>query len=151
MKKKREVICIKRLCLSLMVLVLLSALFGCGGLRTYTLDEILPAPTDDATLLPLIESVTVTRADGASVTVSGPEVETLMMAFGTLTCTRKQTEGVVPAYTLTFAMADPADVRLPLYVTSDTEYTDPCLQYGEYVYSPVNTRFDLQYLDGLFS
>ncbi len=140
----------RRICLFLSLTVLVGTLFGCGSLRAYTLDEILPAPTDDATLLPLIESVTVTRADGESVTVSGPDVETLMMAFGTLVCTRKQTDGVAAAYTLTFVMADPSDVRPDLLVTPDTEYADPCIQYGEYLYTPVDARFDLQYLDSLF-
>ena len=141
----------KNTCLALAaVLLLCTALSGCGALRTYTLDEILPAPVDEATLLPLIESVTVTRADGAAVTVSGPEVETLMLCFEGLTCTRRQTEGLAPAYTLVFSMTDSSDVRPALYITPDTAEASPRLQYGEYVYDPVNTRFDLAYMDSLF-
>ncbi len=134
-----------------LLFLLCTVLAGCGSLRTYKLDEILPNPVDDATLLPLIASIEVIRAaDGASVTVSGPEVETLMLSFGSLTCTKKQTDGVAAAYTVTFFMTDTADVPPALHITMDTAETDPYLQYGEYVYYPVNTRLDVAYLESLF-
>ena len=43
-------------------------LFGCTSLRTHELDDALPDVLDEYTLLPLIESVTITRqADGKQI------------------------------------------------------------------------------------
>lgn len=131
-------------------LLSLCMLAGCGNLRTYNMSEILPAALDDATLLPIIESVTVTRvSDGVSVTVTGTEVELLMLAFENLTCTRTGADGTEFAYALTFQMADSSDIRNPLYVTAETEEKTPMLQYGEYTYDPI-TPLDLFYIDSLF-
>ena len=129
----------------------LVCLAGCS-LKTYTLDEILPVPADDVTLLPLIDAVTVTRvSDGASVTVSGTDVETLMLAFDNMTCTRKKAAERADVYTLSFAMTDPADVRPVLYIEEISSTGELVFKYGEYDYFLVNTVFDTAYLESLFS
>ena len=135
----------------LLGLVLLFALTGCS-LRTYTTDEILPAAVDESTLLPRIGAVTVTRAgDGASVTVTGTEVETLMLAFDNLTCTRKNAAVRTDVYTLSFAMTDPAEVYPDLHIRRIAATGELTLTVGEYEYYLVNTRLDTACLDSLFS
>lgn len=132
------------------LLLSLCMLAGCGNLRTYNMSEILPAALDDATLLPIIESVTVTRvSDGVSVTVTGTEVELLMLAFENLTCTRTESVETAMDYVLDFRMADPSDIQNPLYITAETEERLPMLQHGEYTYDPI-TPLDLFYIDSLF-
>lgn len=130
--------------------LLLLCLAGCS-LKTYTMDEILPPAVDDGTLLPRIGSVTVTRAaDGASVTVTGTEVETLMLTFDGLICTRKAAEARTEVYTLSFAMTDPADTRPDLCIRRIESTGELTLTVGEYEYYLVNTRLDTAYLESLF-
>lgn len=132
--------------------ILLALCFAGCSLKTYTTDEILPAAVDESTLLPRIDAVTVTRAeDGASVTVTGTEVETLMLVFDSLTCTRKNAEARTEVYTLSFAMADPADVRPDLHIREIASTGELTLTVGEYEYYLVNTRLDTAYLDSLFA
>ena len=140
----------KRILLFFAALLLL-CLAGCS-LKAYMMDEILPLAVDDSTLLPLIGSVTVIRADdGASVTVTGTEVETLMLTFDSLTCTRKTPKVRTDVYTLSFAMTDPADVRPDLFIRRIDETGELTLTVGEYEYYLVNTRLDTAYLESLFS
>lgn len=137
--------------LTLAFCMIACGLIGCS-LRTYTMDTVLPAAVDDSTLLPLIDAVTVTRAaDGASVAVTGTDVETLMLVFDNLTCTRKTAEARTDVYTLSFVMTDPADVHPDLYVRQISSTGELTLTCGEYEYFLVNTRLDTAYLDALFS
>ncbi len=141
----------KRLACLFAAWMIIASLAGCSSLRTYTLDEVLPAPVDDATLLSLIESVTLTRAsDGAEVIVSGTDVELLMLIFDGIPCMRKKTAEGLADYTLTFRMTDEADVRPPLYIVVGTGEYAPYFLYGEYEYEPVYMWFDTTYIDSLF-
>lgn len=134
----------------LLCTVLLLCFAGCS-LKTYTMDGILPAAVDESTLLPLIDSVTVTRAaDGASVTVTGTEVETLMLMFDGLTCTRKTTAVRTDVYILSFSMTDPAETCPALFIRRIDETGELTLTVGEYEYYLVNTRLDTAYLESLF-
>lgn len=136
-------------CLAMLLFV--TGLAGCS-LRAYTMDAILPAAVDDGTLLPLIDTVTVTRAaDGAAVTVTGTEVETLMLVFENLTCIRKTPEVRTDVYTLSFTMTDPADVRPDLCIRRISATGELTLTVGEYEYYLMNGRLDTAYLDALFS
>lgn len=140
----------KRFSLFFAFLLAAVLLVGCGSLRTYTLEEILPAPVEDATLLPLIESVTLTRAsDGAEITVTGTDVEMLMLVFDGIPCTRTKSAEGLADYTLTFTMTDKADVRPPLYIVIGTGEYAPYFLFGEYEYDPVNLWFDTAYIDSL--
>ncbi len=130
--------------------LLLLCIAGCS-LKTYTMDEILPAAVDESTLLPLIDAVTITRADdGASVTVTGTEVETLMLVFDNLTCTRKTPKVRTDVYTLSFTMTDSADVRPDLRIRRIAATGELTLTLEEYEYYLVNTRLDTAYLESLF-
>lgn len=141
----------KRLAWLFAVLMIAVSLAGCASLRAYTLDEVLPAPVDEATLLSLIDSVTLVRAsDGASVTVEGTDVELLMLTFDGIPCMRRKSTGGLADYTITFTMTDRTDVRPPLYIVVGTGEYVPCFLYGEYEYEPVNMRFDTTYIDSLF-
>ncbi len=135
----------------LLGIVLALCFAGCS-LKTYTTDEILPAAVDESTLLPLIDAVTVTRAeDGASVTVTGTDVETLMLAFDSLTCTRKAPKVRTDVYTLSFSMAEADEAPSDLFIRRIDETGELTLTVGEYEYYLVNTRLDTAYLDSLFS
>lgn len=140
----------KRISLFFVILLVTASLVGCGSLRAYTLDEILPAPVDESTLLPLIESVTLTRAsDGEEITVTGTDVEMLMLLFDGIPCTRTKSAEGLADYTLTFTMTDRADVRPPLYIVVGTGEYAPYFLFGEYEYDPVNLWFDTAYIDSL--
>ena len=140
----------KRFLLFCAVSVLL-CLAGCS-LRTYTMDEILPDAADAVTLLPQIDAVTVTRvSDGAAVTVSGTDVETLMLVFENMTCTRKKAAERADVYTLSFAMTDPADARPVLYIEKIASTGELVFKYGEYDYFLVNTVLDTAYIESLFA
>ena len=137
--------------LLLCAVLLVVCLAGCS-LRTYTLDEILPAVSDEVTLLPLIDSVTVTRvSDGALAEISGTDVETLMLVFDNMTCTRKKAAERTDVYTLSFTMTDPADTRPVLYIEKIASTGELVFKYGEYDYFLVNTVLDTAYLESLFS
>ena len=141
----------KRLAVVSGLLVLAILLTGCVSLRAYTLDEVLPAPVDEVTMLALIDSVRVSRAsDGAEITLTGTDVELLMLSFDGIPCMRRKSTVGVADYTVTFTMTDRTDIRPPLYiVVGSGEYT-PYFLYGEYEYEPVNMRFDIAYIDSLF-
>jgi len=126
---------------------------GCSlSLRTHTLDEALPRVLDDRTLLPLIESVTVTRAsDGASVTLTGTEVEPLMLCFENILCTRKKETVTGSVYTVSFVMTDPAASFPPLRIAAVQGSTATVFGIGEYRYEPINMTADITYLESLFS
>ncbi len=141
----------KRLTLVLSVFVLAASLFGCGSLRTYTLDEVLPAPVDEATLLSLIDSVTVVRtSDEREITVTGTDVELLMLSFDGIPCTRRESSEQAGDYVLTFTMTDKTDVRPPLYIVLGNGEYAPYFLYGGYEYESVNLWFDTAYMETLF-
>ena len=141
----------KRFALLLVCLLVTASLAGCVSLRTYTLNEVLPQPVDETTLLSLIDSVTISRAsDGVEITLTGTDVELFMLTFDGIPCMRRKASGALADYTVTFSMTDKADMRPPLYIVVGTgEYT-PYFLFGEYEYEPVNMRFDMTYIDSLF-
>ncbi len=133
--------------------VLLAALFsGCASLKSYTLGDVLPSALDDATLLSPIDSVHILRvSDGAEITVTGTDVELLMLTFDGIPCMRRKAADTATDYTLTFTMTDKTDVRPPLHIVIGTGEHFPYFLYGGYEYEPVNMRFDLTYIVGLFA
>ncbi len=133
--------------------VVLAAVLLCTGCSapwsTFMMDDVLPPVVDEITWLPLVESVTVTRlSDGASVTVSGTDVETLYACFENIGCTRRS-GGVTPVYSLSYVMTDNAaalaDVQLGEYRGT------MCVAVGEYRYRPVSIELDMTYIENLFA
>lgn len=125
-------------------------LSGCAlPWSTFQMEDVLPPILDEFTWLPLLESVTVTRAsDGASVTVSGTDTELLYDCFVQTPCTRRS-GSVTEIYTLSFTMCDASDVRPSASVG---EYRGTvCVAFDGYRYRPVSASFDLAYLEGLFA
>ena len=123
---------------------------ACGGLKTYTLSELIPPVLDDATLLPVLASVTVTRvSDGAAVTLEGREVETLMLCFDNVVCTQEKKTGAAGAYVVSFERTD--EVQAPSMVIDGVKdgYAT-AFEIGGYRYVTVNMTADLTYLLSLF-
>ena len=136
-------------CLALLFVLLLA---GCGGARTYLLNEVLPPETDEKTLLPTYSAVTVTRTrDGASVTLVGTESESLMLCFENIVCTRERAMGVTGAYTVAFQMTDPETVSPVLVIDRVHAHAATAFEVGEYRYVTVNMTADLAYLESLFA
>ena len=133
--------------------VLLAAILLCTGCSapwsTFMMDSVLPPVVDTFTWLPRVESVTLTRlSDGASVTVSGTDVEILYAAFENISCTRRK-GGVTPAYSLTYSMTDGLTVLEEVLLG---EYRGTmCLAVGEYRYRPVSIELDMTYIENLFA
>ncbi|MBQ5887238.1 MAG: hypothetical protein IIW82_06280, partial [Clostridia bacterium] len=91
----------------LMIVCILPLLCGCTSLRTYMLDDNLPHVLDEYTLLPLIESVKITRqSNGATVVLTGTDVDKLMLCFENIVCTRKKSPPPAASYVVEFIMVD---------------------------------------------
>lgn len=142
---------------ALLLLCAVMLLTACDvSLRTHMLNENLPAALDPRTLLPVVESVTVTRAsDGASVTVSGTDVEQLLMCFENIPCTRKKYDPenvqIAAFYTIEFHMSDPDNSRPPMEIVAEENgVRASCFYIGEYRYKPT-IPVDLHHMAGLFS
>ena len=134
-----------------LVLVLALMLSACGSMKTYRLNELLPEVLDDATLLPVLDSVTVTRvADGAAVTLSETDVENLMLCFDNIVCTREKLTGAAGVYVLSFALTDPAASAPPLVIDNVDGSVAKAFEIGGYRYVTVNMTADLTYLMSLF-
>ncbi len=132
------------------ILLFAIALSGCS-LSTYQMDELLPKAIDDATLLPIIESVTVVRSeDGAQVTVEGPEVETFMLAFDGLVCTRKEAVQRPDVFEIIFLVTEGVETPQSLCIEKIESTGELILKYGAYDYYLVNTKLDIYYLESLF-
>ncbi len=133
-------------------LLLLAALLSACSLTTYRMDEILPAPIDAATLLPIIESVSVVRpADGVVALVTGTAVETFMLSFDGLVCTRKAAAERPVVYTVTFQLTDGEDTPPVLYIKEVESTGELFFGYGEYDYYLVNTKWDVFAIESLLS
>ena len=131
-------------------LLLLAALLSACSLTTYRMDEILPAPIDAATLLPIIESVSVVRpADGATALVAGTAVETFMLSFDGLVCTRKAAAEYPLLYTVHFQLADGEQPVLQIKTVESTG--EIFFGFGEYDYYLVNTKWDVYAIESLLS
>ncbi|MBE6559951.1 MAG: hypothetical protein E7662_02395 [Ruminococcaceae bacterium] len=116
---------------------------------TFMMDEMLPPPIDEYTSLPRVEAVTLTRlSDGASVTVSGTDVELLYAAFENIACTRRK-GGVTPVYSLSYSMTDGLPVLEEILLGEYRGTT--CLSVGEYRYRPVSIELDMTYIENLFA
>ena len=133
--------------------VLLAAVLLCTGCSapwsTFMMDSVLPPVVDTFTWLPVVESVTLTRiSDGASVTVSGTDVETLYACFENIGCTRRS--GTVAAmYSMQYTMADGSAFAEEILLG---EYRGTiCLTIGEYRYRPVSIELDMTYIENLFA
>ena len=124
---------------------------GCAALRMHYLDENLPEALDAVTLLPIVESVTVTRlSDGASVTVEGAEIERLRMCFENIQCARTKTNDIPNTYTVAFRCVSGETVMM--YIGADEN--DPMyarrILVGEYIYYPLDL-IDIRYIVELFA
>ena len=125
---------------------------GCGGARSYTLDELLPPETDEKTLLPTYSAVIVTRvADGASVTLDGIESENLMLCFEHIVTTREKAHGAAGTYTVSFAMTDPDAPSPTLVIDRVHNHAATAFEIGEYRYVTINMTADVTYLESLFA
>lgn len=126
-------------------------LFGCTSLRTYMLDDALPDVLDEYTLLPLIESVKITRqSDGATVVLTGTDVDKLMMCFENIVCTRKKSAPPAASYVVKFTMEDKTDVRPPLIIGGVKNSRATVFGIGEYYYESINMKMDVTYMEQLF-
>lgn len=135
----------------LVMLCVLPLLFGCTSLRTYNLDDALPDALDAYTLLPLIESVKITRqSDGAVVTLTGTDVDKVMLCFENIVCTRKKSAPPAAAFVVEFTMVDKTDVRPPLYIGGVKNSRARVFGIGEYFYESVNMQMDVAYIEKLF-
>ena len=135
----------------LMIVCTLPLLCGCTSLRTYMLDDNLPHVLDEYTLLPLIESVKITRqSDGATVVLTGTDVDKLMLCFENIVCTRKKSPPPAASYVVEFIMADKTDVRPPLMIGGVKNSRAAVFGIGEYYYESVNMKMDVTYLEQLF-
>lgn len=136
----------------ILAVFLCALLCGCTSLWTYELDDVLPPVLDEYTLLPQIESLTVTReSDGAQITLSGTDVEALMMCFENIVCVRKKSPPPAAAYVVEFVMTDPTDVRAPLIIGEVKSSRASSFGVGEYLYESINMQMDVRYLEQLFS
>ena len=144
--------CMKRIAaVLLMIVCVLPLLFGCTSLRTYMLDDALPDVLDEYTLLPLIESVKITRqSDGATVVLTGTDVDKLMMCFENIVCTRKKSAPPAASYVVEFTMEDKADVRPPLIIGGVKNSRATVFGIGEYYYESINMKMDVTYMEQLF-
>ena len=135
----------------LMIVCVLPLLCGCTSLRTYNLDDALPRVLDEYTLLPLVESVTIRRqSDGATVVLTGTDVDKLMMCFENIVCTRKKSAPPAASYVVEFTMADKTDVRPSLIIGGVKNSRAAVFGVGEYYYESVNMKMDVTYLEQLF-
>ena len=135
----------------LMIVCTLPLLCGCTSLRTYMLDDNLPHVLDEYTLLPLIESVKITRqSDGATVVLTGTDVDKLMLCFENIVCTRKKSPPPAASYVGEFIMADKTDARPPLMIGGVKNSRAAVFGIGEYYYESVNMKMDVTYLEQLF-
>ena len=136
-----------------LITMLLAVVLLCAGCTapwsTFMMDSVLPRVVDEFTWLPLVDSVTVTRvADGASVTVSGTDVETLYACFENIACTSRK-GSVAPVYSLSYTMTDGSSVKEEILLG---EYRGTmCLTVGEYRYRPVSVELDMAYMENLFA
>lgn len=143
----------KKNCLAKRISVLvciLAFLTGCAApWSTFMMDTVLPPVIDEYTSLPRVASVTLTRlSDGASVTVSGTDVEILYAAFENISCTRRK-GGVAPVYSFAYSMTDGLPVLEEILLG---EYRGTmCLAVGEYRYRPVSFELDMTYIENLFA
>ena len=134
-----------------LAVVLCALLCGCTSLWTYELDDALPPVLDEYTLLPQIESLTVTReSDGAQITLSGTDVESLMMCFENIVCVRRKSPPPAAAYVVEFHMTDHSDVRDPLIIGEVKSSKAIAFGVGEYLYESINMQMDVRYLEQLF-
>lgn len=135
-----------------LTIILCALLCGCTSLWTYELDDALPPVLDEYTLLPQIESLTVTReSDGAQITLSGTDVEALMMCFENIVCVRKKSPPPAAAYVVEFLMVDRNDVRDPLIIGEVKSSRALSFGVGEYLYESINMQMDVRYLEQLFA
>ena len=135
----------------LMIVLAFPLLCGCTSLRTYMLDDALPDVMDEYTLLPLIESVKITRqSDGAAVVLTGTDVDKLMMCFENIVCTRKKSAPPAASYVVEFTMADKTDVRPSLIIGGVKNSRAAMFGIGEYLYESINMQMDVTYLEQLF-
>lgn len=135
----------------LMIVCVLPLLFGCTSLRTYMLDDALPDVLDEYTLLPRIASVTITRqSDGATVVLTGTDVDKLMMCFENIVCTRKKSAPPAASYVVEFTMEDKTDVRPPLIIGGVKNSRATVFGIGEYYYESINMKMDVTYMEQLF-
>jgi hypothetical protein len=135
----------------LMIVCTLPLLCGCTSLRTYMLDDNLPHVLDEYTLLPLIESVKITRqSDGATVVLTGTDVDKLMLCFENIVCTRKKSPPPAASYVVEFIMADKTDARPPLMIGGVKNSRAAVFGIGEYYYESVNMKMYVTYLEQLF-
>ena len=124
---------------------------GCTSLRTYMLDDALPDVLDEYTLLPLIESVKITRqSDGVTVVLQGTDVDKLMMSFENIVCTRKKSAPPAASYVVEFVMADKTDIRPSLIIGGVKNSRATVFGVGEYNYESINMQMDVTYLEKLF-
>ena len=124
---------------------------GCTSLRTHKLDDALPDVLDEYSLLPQIESVRITRcADGKQIVLSGTEVDTVMLCFENIVCTRKKSPPPAASYVVEFIMADKTDARPPLMIGGVKNSRAAVFGIGEYYYESVNMKMDVTYLEQLF-
>lgn len=126
-------------------------MYGCTSLRVYELDDALPEVLDEFSLLAQIESLKITRvSDGMQITVSGTDVDTVMMCFENIACTRKKAEAPAASYVVEFVMVDRTDVRDPLIIGEVKSSSAIRFGVGEYLYESINMKMDVRYLEQLF-
>ncbi len=127
-------------------------LFGCTSLRTHELDDALPDVLDEYTLLPLIESVTITRqADGKQIVLHGTEVDTVMLCFENIVCTRKKSPPPAAAYVVEFVMTEGVPAAAPLVIGEVKSSWASAFGIGEYYYESIHMKMDVTYLEQLFA
>ena len=125
---------------------------GCTSLRTHKLDDALPDVLDEYSLLPQIESVKITRcADGKQIVLSGTEVDTVMLCFENIVCTRKKSPPPDASYVVEFVMTDSAVVCDPLAIGEVKASRASAFGIGEYYYESIHMKMDVTYLEQLFA
>ncbi len=133
---------ISALLITVMFLLLLSS---CDAPGTYKIGDLLPPLIDAKTAYPYITSVDVVReSDGASVTLTGGDIDTVRMQLEGIKGSRKKDDGSFPpAYTVTFHTTD-ADYTFGLA----DKYN---MTHDGYIYLIIYSSVDLVYFEALFN
>ncbi len=129
----------------LTAVMLLMLLTSCDAPGTYKISDLLPPLIDSKTTYPYITSVDVVReSDGASVTLTGGDIDTVRMQLEGIKGSRKKDDGSFPpTYTVTFH-------------TTDSDYTFGLsdkynMTHDGYIYLIIYSSVDMVYFENLFN